>query len=327
MKKIVIWGMGIIYNEFKMNLLPGIEVVAYIDNFKNSDSFEGKKVYKPAEFIHENLCYDYIVIASVYTNDIFAECKNLLDMNKVIFLRPLQHTKVVDSFYRNIDALVDIAPGYMDEALSESDIRMGIDSGKEVVMNSYPIYYYDYFRYRTFELIADQIQKYEGDVAEVGVFKGYFASIINQKFPSDTLYLFDTFEGFDENEANSELDKGNCDETFIETFKQTTVEHVLEKIRYKDKCIIKKGYFPMSAEGIDTKFKFVSIDVDFEQSIYASIEYFYPRLIKGGFIFIHDYNEPRLKGVQRAVELYEQEHGTLIKIPIADKCGTLIITK
>ncbi|SEW09229.1 TylF/MycF/NovP-related O-methyltransferase [[Clostridium] fimetarium] len=327
MKKIIIWGIGIIYEEFKQKLLPDVEIIAYIDSFKKAKFYDGKKIYKPSEFIQQNLSYDFIVIASVYTNDIFYECKKMLDMNRIIFLRPLQHTKDVESFYRNVDALTDIAPKYRDETLLESDIRMGIDEGKQIATDSYPIYYYDYFRYRTFELIADQIQKYEGDIAEVGVFKGYFASIINRKFPSDTLYLFDTFEGFDAKEANKELYKGNCDETFIETFKQTTVEQVLKKLPYRENCIIKKGFFPMSAEGIDTKFKFVSIDVDFENSIYASIKYFYPRLVKGGFIFIHDYNEQRLKGVRKAVKDYENEHGSLIKIPIADKCGTLIITK
>lgn len=36
-----------------------------------------------------------------------------------------------------------------------------------------------------------------GCVAEVGVFQGEFASVINKNFPDRKLYLFDTFEGFD----------------------------------------------------------------------------------------------------------------------------------
>ena len=40
-----------------------------------------------------------------------------------------------------------------------------------------------------------------------GVFRGEFASKINKCFPNSKLYLFDTFEGFDERDVKIELDR------------------------------------------------------------------------------------------------------------------------
>ena len=88
-----------------------------------------------------------------------------------------------------------------------------------------------------------------------------------------------------------------------------------------------KGYFPESLNGLEEQFAFVSIDVDFEDSIYDGLTYFYPRLMEGGYIFIHDYNSLKLKGVKRAVERYEAEFGKICKVPIPDINGTVIITK
>lgn len=57
------------------------------------------------------------------------------------------------------------------------------------------------------------------------------------------------------------------------------------------------------------------------------LTYFYPRLIKGGYIFIHDYNSKSLRGVIAAVEKYEKENRLMAKMPIPDLCGTLVVTK
>src|ERR1041385_1300392 len=57
----------------------------------------------------------------------------------------------------------------------------------------------DFVRYAALELCSNEIKanNLQGDVAEVGVYKGEFAKRLNQLFPAKKLYLFDTFEGFD----------------------------------------------------------------------------------------------------------------------------------
>lgn len=98
-------------------------------------------------------------------------------------------------------------------------------------------------------------------------------------------------------------------------------------MKYKETIVIKKGLFPESLNGLEDKFAFVSIDVDFEESIYNALAYFYPRLNPGGYIFIHDYNS-NLHGVEKAVDNYEVKSGIqLAKVPLCDVCGSLVITQ
>ena len=187
----------------------------------------------------------------------------------------------------------------------------------------------DYVRIKCFELVTKEIRKraVDGSVAEVGVFRGEFAQYINYAFPDRTCYLFDTFDGFDANEALNEVKKGNCTDAFVEAYKQTNVGAVLEKMHYIDNLVIRQGFFPDSLDGLEDRFVFVSIDVDFEESIYQALKYFYPRLNAGGYLFVHDYNSS-LQGVEVAVDRYEKElQGGLCKVPLCDANGTLVIAK
>ena len=326
--RILIWGTGEIAREFVGYLSEDVEIVGYINTNKGIDEYGGCRVFSPKEIFENQVDWDYIVVANVFSNEIWKELHNQgIDENKVIFLRPFQVVNEIDCHFRKLNLLDTIAPNYWKIAKRESGYQMGIDSQAAAFCNSYPLYQWDYYRYRTFELIADQLKDLPGAVAEAGVFKGYFSRLINSKFRGDRLYLFDSFEGFIVEEAEYEQSSGHCDKEFVEIFKDTSVETVLEKMPYKEQCVVKKGFFPQSAEGIEEVFKFVSIDFDFEQSIYDALKWFYPKMVVGGCIFIHDYNEPSLLGVKRAVQKYEREVGSLIKIPIADKCGTLIVYK
>jgi len=69
----------------------------------------------------------------------------------------------------------------------------------------------------------------------------------------------------------------------------------------------------------------VNIDADLYVPTKAGLEFFYPRLNKGGAIFIHDYND-KWPGVMKAVEEF------LHMIPetpfiIPDRDGTVVIVK
>ncbi|MDE7312842.1 MAG: TylF/MycF family methyltransferase [Eubacterium sp.] len=187
----------------------------------------------------------------------------------------------------------------------------------------------DYVRMKCFELVVKEIRKRNtpGATAELGVFKGEFAQYINWAFPDKKLYLFDTFEGFDAEEASKEVRSGNATDAFVEAYKQTSIDEVIEKMSYLDKIEIKQGYFPASLGGLEETFAFVSIDVDFEDSVYEGLKYFYTRLSEGGYIFVHDYNSS-LRGVERAVDRFEKEmNGRICKMPLCDANGTLVIGK
>ena len=63
-----------------------------------------------------------------------------------------------------------------------------------------------------------------------------------------------------------------------------------------------KGIFPETAKPIEQKqFSFVHLDVDLYQSTLDCLEYFFPRMVKGGIILTHDYHT---SGVKKAFEKY-----------------------
>ena len=161
-----------------------------------------------------------------------------------------------------------------------------------------------------------------GSMAELGVYKGEFSACLNQMLPDRKLYLFDTFEGFHNNDKNEK-------DTILggmEEFKDTSVQIVMKKMIEPNSVIVKKGYFPDTAKGIEEKFCFVSIDVDLYQPTYHGLEYFYPRLSHGGYIFIHDFVFFFFSGVKKAV--YEFcEKNKISFVPLLDKCLSAIITK
>lgn len=186
--------------------------------------------------------------------------------------------------------------------------------------------YLDYIRLATLELIAHEIEKKNlaGNVAEVGVYKGKFAKYINQYFPSKKLYLFDTFEGFDEKDKKTEKELGLNEAT--QDFSNTSVDAVLKLMPFPDQCIIKKGFFPETASDVDDTFVFVSLDTDLYEPIYQGLKYFYPRMQKGGYIFVHDVNNDSYKGASKAVEQFSSEQNVSF-LPIPDSCGSVVFIK
>ena len=158
-----------------------------------------------------------------------------------------------------------------------------------------------------------------GEVAEVGVYKGEFAQYLNMYFPDRKLYLFDTFEGMSGNKEVEEITAGL-------SFTDTSIERVMSKMRYPAQCIVKKGFFPKTAENVNDSFAFVSLDTDLYDSILAGLEFFYPKLTEGGYIFVHDYWAYTWCGVKEAVLEYCNRN-SIGYVPINDLCGSIVITK
>jgi len=186
--------------------------------------------------------------------------------------------------------------------------------------------HFDYVRVASLELISYEInlRQIKGNVAELGVYKGKFARQINRYFPDRVLYLFDTFEGFDQadvaKEKSQDLSQGDQD------FSNTSVEAVLKVMPHPSQCKPIKGYFPESAKGVDDQFVFVSLDADLYDPLYAGLVFFYPKLVPGGYIFVHDFNNDHYKGARKAVETFCREQG-INYMPLPDSCGSAVVMK
>lgn len=186
--------------------------------------------------------------------------------------------------------------------------------------------YLDYIRLATLELVATEINdnNITGAIAELGVYKGKFARYINLYFPNRKFYLFDTFKGFKEEDIKSEIK--NRFSSGTQDFTNTSVSSVLSRMPFPNLCIVKEGFFPDTAKDVEEEFVFVNIDADLYEPIYKGLQYFYSRLKKGGYIFIHDYNNDAYKGAKEAVNTFCKQNG-INKLPLPDSCGTAVLMK
>ncbi len=162
-----------------------------------------------------------------------------------------------------------------------------------------------------------------GNVAEAGVFRGDFARCINTSFPDRTLYLFDTFQGFlAEDVAREKLASNSQPGYYAETSEQL----VLDKLPHPKKAVICKGYFPITAEGIDDSFVFANLDLDLYEPTYNGLKYFWDKVVAGGVLLVHDYFSIDFPNVKTAVADFEHDLGKrLSMVPIGDSLSVGII--
>lgn len=164
-----------------------------------------------------------------------------------------------------------------------------------------PLVYSGDYRLAALALASKQIyaNQVEGCVAEAGVYQGDFAKYLNVLFPERKLYLFDTFCGFEPTQVDDKMDNLEQTEQWINRLKDTTIDIVLEKMQYKEQVIIKKGLFPNSGKNINEKFAFVNLDMDIYKPTYEGLLYFWEKMSKGGYMFIHDFDN--WDGIRAAV--------------------------
>lgn len=164
-----------------------------------------------------------------------------------------------------------------------------------------------------------------GAVAELGVYRGAFAAELNRLFPERSLYLFDTFSGFDPRDVSVER-KAKFSRAAARDFADTSVEAVRERLPFPDRAVFRIGYFPETTQGLDEEFAVVSLDADLYKPILDGLNWFYPRMSRGGYIVIHDYNNARFSGVRQAVREFCTERGVFV-VPLSDLHGTGIIVR
>jgi predicted O-methyltransferase YrrM len=160
--------------------------------------------------------------------------------------------------------------------------------------------------YLLFEIVKNA-KKISGSIAEVGCYQGGSTKIIAEvNKEQKKIYVFDTFEGL--LDVNSLLDPGFKNKQYEANYKK--VKKYLK--RYK-KVILYKGYFPKTSTPIKKeRFSFVHLDVDIYKSTLESLQFFYPRLNKGGIILSHDY----YSGVKKAFDEFFKDKPEVI-IPSA----------
>jgi len=165
-----------------------------------------------------------------------------------------------------------------------------------------------------------------GDFAELGVYKGESAKIIHRMDPSRKFHLYDTFEGFSEEDLKDET--GEAATYTTRNFADTSLELARRNIGGNENIVFHPGYFLGSATPTPSgegALALANLDADLYKPTKAGLEYFYPKLSPGGVIIVHDYNH-KWPGIKRAVdEFISSVPETLIMVP--DMEGSVMIIR
>jgi predicted O-methyltransferase YrrM len=137
-------------------------------------------------------------------------------------------------------------------------------------------------------------QKDKGNFAECGVYAGmsmfFVADLCKNKFIG-----VDSFEGVSE--------PGEYDSDYFKSKKLSISISFAEKIlKNFDNVDLYKGWIPEVFDKLnDEQYSYVNIDVDLYDPTKNSIEYFWPRLIKGGVLICDDYGSDKTPGARKAM--------------------------
>ncbi|MFB0872537.1 MULTISPECIES: TylF/MycF/NovP-related O-methyltransferase [unclassified Sphingobium] len=320
---IIVFGSGSAAKDFLSMVPKETTVLALSDNdaSKHDMLVDGFRVIDPASL--SNIEFDYIVITARAVDPIRAGLiEKGVAPEKIVAYYPSYSQQLHEQANHDIRILNDalgiglpplgLATMYLDKTQPEEQVDDG--PGDQV-------------RNIAFHLAARQIRDrgVPGAVAELGVYKGDQARLINRLFADRPLYLFDTFSGFSDRDLGAESE-GNFSSAIVGDFVDTSIELVESKLPYRDQARFFPGFFPETAEGIEETFAFVSLDVDLYDPTRAGLDWFYERLSPGGYIFVHDYNNRRYMGVRKAVDEFVQASGACF-VPLPDFAGSVVIAK
>lgn len=157
-------------------------------------------------------------------------------------------------------------------------------------------------------------QSIKGDLVELGCYRGE-TSLLLQKLlvshplsASKRLWLYDSFAGLPQKspeDSSSAGDSFRAGELFV------TKREVLDKFKRANlpRPLIKKAFFEdLTSADLPSNISFAFLDGDLYSSIKTSLALVSPLLSEQGIIAVHDFNNPSLPGVAKAVEEFLAAH-------------------
>lgn len=317
--KVYVWGTGCGAGDLIDRGLDLSDICAFLDGEGRGGSFLGLPVMAPEALRGED--FDLILVASRQAEAISARAEELgFPREKMLFLK---NNWILQDRNLSYETAAQILPPALTEELRRPMLAMGEPLWLEQSPLTARDLENDCVRLRSLEAVCRRLDGVGGDAAELGVYRGAFARCINALLPERPLWLFDSFSGFAEEEAREEATG------LVEAHRLADAESVLSLLPHPELARIRKGFFPGTAEGLEElRFALVSLDADLEESTLEGLRWFWPRLSPGGALLLHDWANPKLPGVARALARYEQELGhALPGVPLCDRCGTLVLAK
>ncbi|MBR3329567.1 class I SAM-dependent methyltransferase [Candidatus Saccharibacteria bacterium] len=173
--------------------------------------------------------------------------------------------------------------------------------------------------------IAKKCLDFEGDYVELGCYKGDTSILLAEivRGTGKKMWIYDSFEGLPEkteediSELGREFQKGVLDVTKQEVKKRFLKAGLPVPI-------IKKAWFKdLGEEDLPEKISFAFLDGDLYESIKESLKLIEKKMIKGGVVVIHDYNNLALPGVVRAVN--EWANRGSLKVDVYQSLAIIVI--
>jgi O-methyltransferase len=178
--------------------------------------------------------------------------------------------------------------------------------------------YFPYLLHTYFRSLYEKIIGIEGEIVECGV--GYGATFLILAWLSytnkdgRTVWGFDSFEGFpaptlfDQSPRNPQ--KGQWNVSSIQDIEQKlTTQGGIDPMHIKRHVKLVKGFFNESvAKYRGGPIALLHLDVDLYESYRTTLEYFWPKVAKGGVVLFDEYRQAealiKFPGAQKAIDEY-----------------------
>jgi O-methyltransferase len=157
----------------------------------------------------------------------------------------------------------------------------------------------------------------EGQMAEVGVYRGGSAYLMSKACPEKQLHIFDTFSGMHNADANVDFHTNG-------EFSDVVLEEVQSFLKPCKNVRIHAGLFPDSIpdELRQMRFAIVHFDGDLYRSMLDSLDFFWPRMSLGAVMVVHDYHTKSCPGVKKAVSKFFNR-----LLPVMTSSGQALLIK
>ena len=171
----------------------------------------------------------------------------------------------------------------------------------------------------------------EGAAADLGCGYGDVSWQLNALMPERKLYLFDTFTGYDQRDIEQEKELSDAKAgqfAYSPQELENAQERLLLRMPAPERVSVMQGWFPETAMELESeKYALVHIDTGLYAPTYAGIQYFLPRMSKGGVIFVSGYEDGKSISVRKAIADLEKKYGAFLMTPLCDLEGTIMITR
>lgn len=145
----------------------------------------------------------------------------------------------------------------------------------------------------------------KGAIADLGAYRGDISWQLNALMPDRELYLFDT-----------------------QSISERTERNLLARMPYQEQVKIRMGRFPETAYDLEeANYALVHIDTDLYDMVYSGMQYFFPRMSKGGVILVSGYENGKHEHVRCAIRDLELKYGAFLMMPLADSEGSIVIMR